>query len=81
MRVRRAMAGMTSQSATTTFRVVDLGVTMDEFRDLVMGTLQEGGWPVDQDIAAEMAEEVAEAASVFDVGSVLERRGDDIQLR
>jgi hypothetical protein len=77
----RAMAGMTSQTATTTFRVVDLEVTMHEFRDLVLGTLQEGGWPVDDDIATKMAEEVADAAAVFTAGPVLERRGDDIQPR
>ena len=45
------------------------------------GSATQGGWPVDRDIAAEMADEVAEAAAVFDVGLVLERRGDDIQER
>ena len=29
------MAGMTSQAATTTFRVADREVTVDELRDLV----------------------------------------------
>jgi hypothetical protein len=78
---RRAMAGMTSRSSTTTFRVVDLEATMDEYRDLVFGMLEEGGWDVNREDAAELAAEVLGEAKMFEVGPVLERRGDDIRLR
>ena len=78
---RRAMAGMTTRSATTMFRVVDVEVTLGQFRDWLFGLLEESGWNLGREDAALLAEDVAEAADAFDVGTVLERRSDDIQTR
>ena len=73
------MAGMTTRSATTMFRVVDVEVTLGQFRDWLFGLLEESGWNLGREDAALLAEDVAEAADAFDVGTVLERRSDDIQ--
>ena len=79
---RRAMAGIASARSTTTFRVIDLEVTMQEFHELVAAALEET-WDgrLDHFDAVVLAEEVAEKAAAFDIGAVLERRGDDIQPR
>ena len=79
---RRSMTGLTSQKATTTFTVIDLDVDRDGFASLVESTLRDAGWSdAVIDAAPEIAGELVEYASGFDVGDVLERRGDEIQRR
>jgi hypothetical protein len=79
---RRAVAGIASSRWTTTFRVIELEVTMEEFRELVTATVREH-WDgrLDEHHAAVLAEEVVESAAAFDIGAVLEHRGDQIQPR
>jgi hypothetical protein len=80
---RRAMAGIASTKGTTTFRVIELEVTMEKFREMVVAAVLSDAWGgrLDRYDASVLAEEVIERAAAFDLGPVLERRGDHIQPR
>jgi hypothetical protein len=82
---RRAMSGMVSHKATTTFRVVELDATVQMLAQKLAEGLVEAGWyPTIEKampVAVDDARELARLAAVFPVGSVLEKRGDKVQVR
>lgn len=76
---RRALAGLSSSRATTTFAVADLPLAWDDYVTAISDSLKRGGWlGLDSD---SMARELVDAAADFPVGEVLERRGDYIRPR
>ena len=83
----RAMVGVVSSKATTTFVVADLPVTTAEYRKQIRQSFEREGWDkystakeftemVDED-----AEELLRTAAIFPVGAVLEKRLDNIRVR
>ncbi|BBY98319.1 DUF7715 family protein [Mycolicibacterium fallax] len=75
----RGFAGAASHRATTTAQVADLPLTRAELIDAMRMSLDDGGWPV------EWAEDVVDdnliIASVFSVGTVIERSFDQFRPR
>jgi hypothetical protein len=78
----RAFAGLNSQRGTTTAMVRDLdGYTMDDLTDAVRSYREQAGWTTMCEGAPEEAAEIAEAASQYPTGTVLEIRLEDINER
>lgn len=76
------MAGLGSSRVTTTFTVADLAVTRAEF-DAALIDYYDRAWHtlLTLDEVREEADELLHFATSFDVGEVLERRGDVIRPR
>jgi len=80
---RRSFAGFETHKASTTAEVVDKEITREEYRDLFCDALKQEGWleglsPEDVD---EELDELIKTAKVFETGSIIEKRGDSIQVR
>lgn len=78
---KRSLSGVTTHMATTTVRVTDQEqMTLPALADLLASTLVAQGWFKSKAKAMSQASKdaamLAEVASGFPVGSVLERRGD-----
>jgi hypothetical protein len=83
---RRSMSGMVSHMATTTMKVVELPLTLADVTKAVTGSLISGGWMKDEnDIEyfnpRKDAEELARIAATFEVGDIVEKRGNKLQTR
>jgi len=84
---RRAMIGVDSRKATTTFKVVEMpSLTLEGLAEKIHDSLKTGGWSADDEPgrrkwAAEDASELARMADFFTVGAVLEKRGKKFQTR
>jgi hypothetical protein len=84
----RAMEGLASHKATTTFAVADrTDLEPDDYRRILIDHLLDGGWvvggPDDPDTAwvREFIERHVAVAAEFEVGDVLEIRNDRIKVR
>ena len=79
---RRSMAGLSSSKATTTFTVADIDIEVGDYEQAIFDSLiRRWGEDVDRDEARELAADLAQEASRFGVGVVLERRDEVIQVR
>jgi len=84
---RRGMGGMVSHTATTTFKVADLPMTVADFEAALLREKVSGGWikePVsdkDRGWVHTDAVELLRLADAFPVGVVLEKRGAKIRAR
>lgn len=73
--------------STTTFKVVDMEMTEDEYVDKHVAAMAETGFSFGDDIEEQKdisrsdIQVLLEAANGFPVGMILERRGNDIQPR
>lgn len=79
---RRALIGMETQRASTTFCVKDLPFTRTEVRALLKATLLRGGWgsfPVK--VLNEAVDQMIGWAQPFDVDTVVEYRDGVVQAR
>jgi hypothetical protein len=61
-------------------------MTMEDYTNAMLASLVSAGWgeeddPDTQDWAREQAEELARVAAEFEVDTVLEKRGSNIQVR
>lgn len=80
----RAFTGLDSRRATTTAEVVEREMTWVDYVAAHHASLVRAGLPDDQTVlgwADEAARDMARIAAAFPVGTVVERRGDDIQER
>lgn len=84
---RRAFKGLTSNFAITTALVKDVDIAEDELQALVRKNLEDGGWlklgEKDENekwIADELNIVMVEPA-LFDVGTIVERRGKNLRQR
>ena len=84
---RRAMSGLKSLKATTTFKVVDLDMTTQEVFSQHEDSLKRGGWADHIDrakllkmISMDM-KELASLACFFGEGAIVEKRGKKFQQR
>jgi hypothetical protein len=83
---RRALRGLETRKATTTFRVVERpDLRLADLADLVARSLVAGGWYPDvkqaRTAAVVHANRLAEVALAHEDGAVLERRDDRFLLR
>ena len=84
---RRSMVGVESNKATTTLKVAEIDITKEGMADALRANYQNAGWY--QLMGAEGAEEsikkevdeLIDIAAGFPVGSVVEKRGDKLQIR
>lgn len=73
---RRAMSGLASLKATTTFAVADQPMTHDEYVDAIHDSSERAGWNQDHDFADNMAGLQLDVASSHPEGAILDRRGE-----
>lgn len=73
---RRSLSGVNSRKATTTFKVVDIEVTRDELVDIFKSSLEAAEYTEVDEWATTSADSIIEIVASFEVGQVLERRGD-----
>jgi len=81
---RRSMSGMHTKKGTTTFMVADKGITEEQFVELWRKSMVTSGWIEDRPLTGEEKQEPMELLRIagrFLVGTVLERRGNKIQVR
>ena len=80
---RRSFTGMTTHKATTTAKVVDTGLSREEYISRYIEASVEA-WGDDKEIreiSAKDAEMMLSFAEGFPVGTILEKRGSKIQER
>ena len=84
---RRSMSGVRSHKATTTMKVVDLSISKAKLEKILRRNLSEGGWLVNKKPAETKAriryeiDELMRIAKGFDIGAVIEKRGNKFQIR
>jgi hypothetical protein len=75
----RAFAGLNSHRATTTAVVKEVGLSEDDYVEALRSSLAQQGWPTSD--VPELAGWLAHLVSEWPVGTILERRIDDIVMR
>ena len=77
------MVGLETGKSTTTFCVTLLPLSRQELVANYTESLRRTGWLalMDPGVIDEMVEEHLDIALTFEVGAILERRGDDIRVR
>jgi len=78
---RRSMGGFNTLSATTTFKVVDMDITREEFIRRFAESEEKAGWIWTDEEISRFGNEMLETAKEFPTGKVLEKRGNLIQTR
>jgi len=81
---KRALCGIDSAKATTTFKVVDMDITRDEFAEKIKVFYNER-WSIDKPTSEKLAyiqvEELVRLADTFCEKDILEKRGDRLYRR
>jgi hypothetical protein len=81
----RAVAGINSHRSTTTFEVVEMAISEDEYHARLADSFIAGGWGKDREGVAGLVKsaitEVDEILEEFEVGAILERRLHDFVER
>lgn len=78
---RRAMLGMSSSKATTTFMVVERPITRGEYFDAIHGASERDGWGGELELVEQITELLLGVAADHAEGAVLERRGEEFVQR
>lgn len=82
---KRSMVGFESLKATTTFKVVEMPITHQEFWEKYVESERKAGWITektdDLKVFKAVAKELLELANRFPIDVVLEKRGNLIQTR
>lgn len=79
---KRSLVGIESHKGSTTFKVVEKDITEKELRKMLKENLAKAGWgqisnrAINSDVRG-----LIRLAEQFPVGSILERRGDDVLIR
>jgi hypothetical protein len=77
----RAFAGLNSHRATTTARIAEVPLSHADYVEAIRSSLQQQGWDACGDCAAAEAALLAELVAGWPVGTVIERRLDDLVVR
>ena len=75
----RAFAGLNSHRATTTAKVNEIELSEDDYVEALRSSLTQQGWPTSD--VHELAGWLAQLVSEWPVGTIVERRIDDILIR
>jgi len=84
---QRSMVGFQSQKATTTFQVVEMPITEDDFWKKYIASERDAGWVSESTTENDLktfravAKELLKLAKRFPINKVLEKRGNMIQTR
>lgn len=81
---RRSFAGMQSHRATTTAKVIEFRGTHDDYIGLVRTSMQSAGLissATDEKLVLDFADQLLSLGAEWPLGTVLEKRGNEIQLR
>lgn len=81
---KRSFSGFSTHKSTTTAKVVEKGITEEQFVELYRHSQTAAGWVKYGDLDPTVAREAAELlriADTFPVGTVVEKRGDGVQSR
>lgn len=78
---RRSMAGMASKKATTTMEIKDVPITELEFTHLLAKAYVASGFTMLIDNVEEDAADLVKVAAHFEVGDIIEYRGEYFQAR
>ncbi len=78
---RRALAGITTHKASTTFVVADLPFTPAKLREIVRRSLKEAGWGATPQLVTHQINVMIAWARPFTPGTVVEYRDGVIQTR
>ena len=73
------MSGLESFKSTTTFKVIEVDMTKEQYEEIILKSLQISYGNILTDInefAMEDAKELLTLANVFPIGSILEKRGN-----
>ncbi len=73
---RRSMSGIVSCKATTTMKVADLKMGVDEYAATIHASRWAKGWRMSRADCRVLAEELMLTARPFRTGAVVERRGE-----
>ncbi|GAA0946197.1 DUF7715 family protein [Pseudonocardia zijingensis] len=77
----RAFAGLNSHRATTTARIAEVPLSQADYVEAIRSSLQQQGWDPCGDCAAGEAVQLAALVVDWPVGTVVERRLDDLFVR
>jgi hypothetical protein len=78
----RSMVGINSGKGTTTMKVVESEIMLEEYRRLIVEASQGySEFGVDDDISNEQADALLDLARQFPAGAVIERDGEDFKPR
>ncbi len=77
----RGFGGLSSHRATTTARVADVLLTRAEYVEAIRSSMEQQGWGDCPDCAERDAVDLADVASGWPVGAVVERRLDELMVR
>lgn len=75
------MTGVESRKATTTMKVVEMDLDPEKLYVIIKKSLKESGWIRDREMILLCVKELLESAAVFEVGDIIERRGDTLKER
>jgi hypothetical protein len=82
---KRSMGGISTHKATTTVMVVEMSITQPKFIHRIRESLIKGGWAkvgVDaSELAVADAKELLRIANWYNIGDVLEKRGNKFVRR
>lgn len=81
---RRGLGGLTTHKVTTTVKVIEVEMTMDEYAAAIRSSHLAGGWAetvVTERLVQQHAAEMLAVAARYEVGTVLERRGSEFNVR
>ena len=73
---KRSMSGIKSFKATTTMKVVDMDITKEELKKQLIESDKKAGWNMTEDFIEEEMEELLRIADTFEVGMIVEKRGE-----
>lgn len=78
---RRSMCGINSQKGTTTVKVKNKELNLEEYKTKIRESLQKGGWNTTEEMVADEVKALLRIANFFSEGTVLEKRGDAFAAR
>jgi hypothetical protein len=77
----RGFGGLNSHRATTTARIAEVPLARVDYIEAIRSSLQQQGWDPCVDCAAAEADDLAGLVADWPVGSVVERRLDELAIR
>ncbi len=78
---KRSLVGVSSGKGTTTFKVAQAKITLEEFKRILRESFKRLGWQVNEKEIESEATILLQIAASFEVGDILERRAEGIMKR
>jgi hypothetical protein len=82
---KRSLVGIKCKKSTTTMKVAELNITVEDLVQRISFSLDSSGWdftkPEDKEVIKEEVQEIIRLCSNFPTGAILERRGNVFRRR